>query len=54
MYEKTICQFQIKFNTEYYLQMPITLQLLTNTFTFNSNKFTSIRVTKNTYVQAQS
>ncbi len=28
-----------------------TLQLFTNTFTFNTNKFTGIKVTKNTPVQ---
>ncbi len=44
--EKTTCQFQIKFITENYLQMYNTLQLFTNTFTFNTNKFTSIRYHK--------
>ncbi len=44
--EKTKCQFQIKFNTEDYLQMYKILQLFTNTFT-------SIDVIKNTHVQTQ-
>jgi hypothetical protein len=35
-YLKT-CQFQIKFITKDYLQMYKTLQLFTNTFTFNTN-----------------
>jgi hypothetical protein len=42
MYGKTTCQFQIKFITEDYLQMYKTLQLFTNTFSFNTNNFTSI------------
>ncbi len=46
MYEKTTCQFQIKFITEDYLQMYKTLQLFTNTFSFNTNNFTSIKVIK--------
>ncbi len=46
MYKKTTCQFQIKFITKYYLQMCKTLQLFTNTFIFNSNNFTSIKLLK--------
>ncbi len=37
-------QFEIKFTTDDYLQMYKTLQLFTNTFTSNTNKFTSIKV----------
>jgi len=54
VYLKTTCQFQIKFITEDDLQMYKTLQLFTNTFTFNTDRFISIKVIKNTYVQAQS
>ncbi len=54
MYEKTTCQFQIKFIPEDYLQMYKTVNLFTNTFTFNTNKFASIKVIKNTCVQTQS
>ncbi len=46
--EKTTCQFQIKFNIEDYLQMYKALQLFTNTFTFNINNFSSIKVIKKT------
>jgi hypothetical protein len=35
LYEKTTCPFQIKFITEDYLQRYKTLQLVTNTYTFN-------------------
>jgi hypothetical protein len=38
----------------YYLQMYKTLQLFTNTFTFNTNKFLSIKVIKNAHLQMQS
>jgi hypothetical protein len=34
VHEKTICQFQIKFITKYYLQMYKTLLLFTSVFTF--------------------
>ncbi len=51
LYKKTFCQFQIKFITDDYLQMCKTLQLFTNSFTFNSIYFTSIKVIKNTYVK---
>jgi hypothetical protein len=34
-------------------QMYKTLQLFTTIFTLNTNKFTSIKVIKNTYVQTQ-
>jgi hypothetical protein len=51
--EKSTCQFQIKFITEDYLQMHKTLQVFTNMYKFNTNKFTSIKVIKNTYVQTQ-
>ena len=44
MYEKTTCQFQIKFIANYYLQMYKTLQLITNIFTSNAN--TLIKVIK--------
>jgi hypothetical protein len=53
MYEKTTCQFQIKFISEDYLQVYKTVNLFTNTFTFNTNKFASIKVIKNTCVQTQ-
>ncbi len=53
LYEKTTCQFQIKFITEDYLQMYKTLQIFTNTFTFITNKFTSIKVTINTWTGAK-
>ena len=43
LYEKTTCQFQIKFITKAYLQMYKTLQLYLH---FNKNKFTSIKVIK--------
>ncbi len=46
MYKKTTCQFQIKFITEDYLQMYKTVQLFTNTFSFNTNNFSSIKVIK--------
>ncbi len=48
----TTCQFQIRFISRDYLQMYKKLQLITNTFTFtsNTNKFTSIKVIKNTFV----
>ncbi len=48
MYQKTTCQFKIKFITDDYLQMCKTLQLFTNPF-----KFTSIKVIQNTYAQTQ-
>jgi hypothetical protein len=51
VYKKTTCQFQIKFIAEDYLQMHKTLQLFTNTFTFNTNKFKSIQVIESTYIQ---
>ncbi len=51
MYEKTACQFQIKLITKDYLQMCNTLQLFTNTHTFGTNNFTSIKAIKNAYVQ---
>jgi hypothetical protein len=54
LYKKTLCQFQIKFITDDYLQMCKTLQLFTNSFTFNAIYFTSIKVIKNPYVQTQS
>ncbi len=54
MYEKTTCQFQIKFITEDYLQMYKTLKLFTNTFTFYTNKLTSIKAIKNIYAQTKS
>jgi hypothetical protein len=54
MYEKTTCQFQIKFVAEDYLKMYKTLQPFTNIFTLNTNKFTTIKVIKNTHVQTQS
>ena len=50
MFEKTACQFQIKFITGDYLQMYKTLQLFTNTFTLNTNKFTSIKIIKKTHM----
>ncbi len=46
MYVKTTSQFQMKFIIEDYLQMYNTLQIFTNTFTFNTNKFTSIKIIK--------
>ncbi len=46
VYEKTTCQFQLEFTTKDYLQMDKTLQLFTNIFTFNKNKFISIKVIK--------
>jgi len=54
LYEKTTYQFQIKFITDDYVQLYKTLQLFTNTFTINTNKFISIKVIKYTYVQTQS
>jgi hypothetical protein len=54
VHDKTTCQFQIKFIIRDYLQMYKTLQLVINTVTFNINKFTSIKVNKNTYAQTQS
>ncbi len=54
LYKKTTCQFQIKFITEDHLQVYKILQLFTNSFTFNTNKFASIKEIKNTYVQTQS
>jgi hypothetical protein len=53
-FSKYTVPFQIKFTTDYYLQMYQTLQLFTNTFTFIASKFTGIKVNKNTYVQTQS
>ncbi len=53
MYEKSTCQFQIKFITEDYFQMYKTEQLFTNTFIFNANNFTSIKVIKNSSAQTQ-
>ncbi len=52
--QKTTCQLQIKFITDNYLQMHVKLQLFTSTFTYNTNKFTSFKVIKNTNVQTQS
>jgi hypothetical protein len=46
LYKKTNCQFQIKFTAKDYLQMYKTLQLLTNIFTFNTNKFKSVKAIK--------
>ncbi len=54
VYKQTTSQFQIKFITDDYLQMCNTLQLFTNTFTFNTNKYKIIKVIQNTHVQAQS
>jgi hypothetical protein len=54
LYKKTTCPFEIKFSTDDYLQMYKTLQIFTNTFTLNTNKFTSIKVIKNPNVQTQS
>jgi hypothetical protein len=53
MYEKTTCQFQIKFITEDYLQMYKTLQLFTNTFSFNTNNFSSIKFLKRTHADTK-
>jgi hypothetical protein len=53
MYKHTTCQFQINFITNDYLQYYKTLQLFLNTFAWNANRFTGIRVIKNTFVQAQ-
>jgi len=53
LYEKTTCLFQIKFIAEDYLKMYKTLQLFSNTFTFNINNFAS-KVIKNKQVQTQS
>jgi len=53
--KKSTCQFQIKHITSDYLQMYKTLRLFTNTFTFNTNTFASVKVLiKTTYVQIQS
>jgi hypothetical protein len=52
--QKTTGQFQIKFIIYDYLQMYKTLQLFTNTFTFNTNIFASIRLIKNTCAHIQS
>ncbi len=46
VYEKTTCQFEIKFITDNYLQMYKTLPLFTSTFTFNTNIFTIIKLLK--------
>jgi hypothetical protein len=46
--EKTTCQIQIKCITDNCLQMYKTSQPFTNTFTFNTNNYTSIKVIKNT------
>jgi hypothetical protein len=46
VYEKTTCQYQMKFITKEYCQMYKTLYLFTNTFTFNINNFASIKVIK--------
>ncbi len=51
--QKTTCQYQIKFITEDYLPMYKTLQLFTNTFTFNANKLQASKLL-DTYVQTQS
>jgi hypothetical protein len=48
-----MCQFHIKFITKDYLQIYKTLQPFTNTITFNTNKFTSIKDINNTSVQTQ-
>ncbi len=53
VYKQTTSQFQIKFISDDYLQMCKTLQLFTNTFTFNTNKYKIIKVIQNTHVQAQ-
>ena len=52
MYENTICQFQISITNDY-LKMYKTLQLFTNTFTFNANKLQASKLL-DTYVQTQS
>ncbi len=52
MYVKTPCQNQIKFISDDYLQMCETLQLFTSLIALNANIFISIKVIKNTYIQA--
>jgi hypothetical protein len=46
MYEKTTSQFQIQFNTKDYLRMSKTLQLFTETFTFDRDKFHASKLLK--------
>jgi hypothetical protein len=52
VYEKTTCQYQMKFINNDYCQMFKTLQVFT--YTFNINNFASIKVNKNKYTQAKS
>jgi len=47
----TSFQLHIKSITKDYLQMYKTVQLFTSTFTFNTSKYRSIKVIKNTYEQ---
>ncbi len=44
VYERTTCQFQIKFGTEYYFQNITTIYIIT----FIANNFASIKAIENT------
>ncbi len=51
--KRLLVYFRSKFTTDCYLQIDRTLQLYTNTFTFNTTNFTCIKVIKNTFTDTK-